>query len=89
MSGPGDVDLDDTARCPVDSSCFSCRGVADLAARTVTSSVGVFCITLCAFCFQEEQLPRFSPASAVRATLEHCGHLGIDADQMSAAMRQA
>lgn len=82
------IDLDDTSRCPVDSSCISCRGATDLAARTVTSSVGVFCVTLCTACIQWDELPRFSPASAVRATLEHCSHLDIDADQMSAAMRQ-
>lgn len=75
-----------TARCPLDSSCISCRGVADLQVRTIESPIGVFCVTLCAFCVQEDELPRFSAVSAVHASLEHCEHLGIDVDQMAAAM---
>lgn len=54
--------------------------------RTVGSPVGVFCVTMCSACVMWDQLPNFAVVSAVNAALEHCGHLGIDADQMAAAM---
>lgn len=80
------IDLDDTTNCPEGESCISCRGTLDLAVATIGSPVGVFCVTLCYACVRWEEMPRFSAVSAVRASLEHCGHLGIDADQMAEEM---
>lgn len=80
------IDLDDPSRCPMDSSCIGCRGIWDLNVRTLDSPVGVFCVTLCTTCVEQGDLPNFAVASAARAALEHCEHLGIDVDQMAAAM---
>jgi len=85
------IDLDDVSGCPLDSSCICCRGTAKQGLRvcTVGSPVGVFCVTMCSACIESDELPNFAVVSAVRAVLEHCSHLGIDADQMAAAQMTA
>jgi hypothetical protein len=81
------VNLDDTARCPVASECATCAGTKDLAVVTVETPVGVLCCTLCVICGDDgERLPVLSWSGAVGASLQHCQHLGIDADQMAAAI---
>lgn len=80
------IDLDDTSNCPLDSVCGSCRRHADLVVTTIKTSIGIFCVTMCGGCIRGNNLPGLSVVSAVRATLEHCGHLNISADQMASAM---
>jgi hypothetical protein len=83
------IDLDDTAQCPIDEHCSGCGGGPNLGNRilrvvTAEAQVGVFCMTVCQKCSPEGwQLPLVWTTERV---LEHCGHLGIDADQMAAAM---
>lgn len=80
------VDLDDTRACPVAASCAACEGVDGLGVGTLETPVGVFCVTLCDECVDAGRLPRLAAVEAVRATLDHCGHLGIDADMMAAEL---
>jgi hypothetical protein len=78
------VDLGDTTRCPLAVECETCSASAvhaTLSTVTIDTAVGVLCAALCAECIELEQLPRFGWAAAVGRALEHCGHLGIDADQ--------
>jgi hypothetical protein len=81
--------LDDTTRCPVDDTCATCGSPTNLAVATAETAVGVFCVTLCGTCGDDGALPRGrSWPGAVHASLEHCGHLGIDADQMADLMEK-
>ena len=81
------VDLDDTTACPVGQRCENCGPTEDLGAVTGQCPVGVFCLTLCLAC---ERLSPPDPSArwsgATRRVLTHCGHLGIDADQMADAV---
>jgi hypothetical protein len=81
------IDLGRTDRCPLGAVCESCGGVEDLAVSTVETPVGVHCVTLCGACYIAGQVPSVAgwPAT-VDAAGAHCLHLGIDADQMAAAM---
>lgn len=80
------IDLDDTSNCPLGATC-SCGNTEELGVVTVGTLVGVFCLTICEACIQFEQdIPGFSAARAIRASLEHCVHLGITADQMAEVM---
>lgn len=81
------IDLDDTTRCPVLGHCEHCgRVVADLEVATLGTPMGVYCATLCADCADPDRLggprPRLSWSEAAGRVWEHCGHLGIDLDQM-------
>lgn len=78
--------LDDTGNCPLGEICIFCGTSQELAVATLESPVGVFCLTMCDDCGERGRLPGFPVAYAVHASLEHCGHLGINADQMAAAM---
>lgn len=80
------IDLDDISNCPLAGTCAVCGNTEDLDVGTLGTPVGVFCITLCPACVEYDQTPRLTPVAAVRASLEHCAHLGIDADQMAEAM---
>lgn len=80
------IDLDDTSGCPVGARCESCGSAEERTVRTATTAVGVLCLTLCPRCAAASSIPSLSPTSAVRFVLDHCGHLGIDADEMAAAM---
>jgi hypothetical protein len=74
--------LDDTSRCPVADTCASCPSNEDLAVATAETPVGVYCLTLCASCADAGRLPRPRSAPAtVLLVMEHCGHLGITADE--------
>lgn len=82
------VDLDDTSRCPRGHRCESCGAERDdLAVHTVDMSrLGTACLTLCSRCASSGVVPPVSVGTAVRLVAQHAGHLGIDMDQMAAAM---
>ncbi|MFR9803132.1 hypothetical protein ACL02T_12615 [Pseudonocardia sp. RS010] len=82
------IDLDDTSRCRIRPECEACRLPADdLAAVTAFASIGVTCLTLCPACAAAGRLPVFgSWPEAARRVGEHCEHLGIDLDEMAAAL---
>lgn len=80
-----DVDLDDTTRCPTADACELCGTTTTLAVATVDTQVGVYCLTLCA-ADRVRPLGSTNAAAAVRRALEHCGHLGITADDMEAEL---
>lgn len=80
--------LDNTAKCPVGARCESCGTTKPRSVRTATTPVGVICLTLCGRCAGSSLTPRLTPATAARFVLQHCRHLGIDADQMEALMKK-
>jgi len=83
---PPSLDLDDTRTCPALPGCESCDAVDDLDVVTADLPVGVACLTLCGSCADAGDLPRFrSWSAAISRVLDHCGHLGVDADQAAAA----
>ena len=86
-SSQGRPDLDDTTRCPVAAACFDCRATYGLAVVTVQTVVGVYCITLCP-ADRVRPVGGTSAAEAVRRALDHCAHLGITVDQMSAQLEE-
>jgi hypothetical protein len=89
--GSSMVDLDDTSNCPVGHRCESCGTESgDLAVETARSGrLGVLCLTLCRRCAAfDDQIP-VSVGTAVRLVGQHAMHLGIDLDQMAAAMDDA
>ena len=82
------MNLDDTTNCPIGARCESCGTTAPRSVHTATTPVGVICLTLCARCASSSLTPRLAAASAARFVLDHCSHLGIDADQMEALMKK-
>lgn len=81
------VNLDSVAGCPVADRCAACGDVHGLAVVTAQTQVGVYCLTLCPDDREADRLP--SPPSwstAIEMAGAHCGHLGIDVDQMEAEM---
>ena len=82
------MNLDDTANCPVGARCESCGTADPRSVHTATAPVGIVCLTLCARCAGSGLIPRLSAAGVARFVLDHCGHLGIDADQMEALMKK-
>lgn len=80
------VALDDTSHCPDPAECESCGGTVDLGVVTIGTPLGVFCAPVCDRCIDDGDLPRLSWSNAVHRVGDHCGHLGIDVDQMAAAM---
>lgn len=84
------INLDDTTNCPLGHRCESCGAAGDrLTVQTATTAVGVLCLTLCPRCAASDVAPPVPVATAVRLVMQHCQHLGIDADQMAAAMDHA
>lgn len=83
------VDVYATDRCPLGVRCESC-GVErdDLAVATAETPLGVLCVTLCPRCAGADVAPPVSVGTAVRLVMQHCAHLGIDADQMAAALAE-
>jgi hypothetical protein len=77
--------LDDTNNCPLADRCEGCGSTHDLAIVTVETMVGVHCMTICS-ADRIRPLPKRSLVGAVHRALEHCGHLGIDADEMAHLM---
>lgn len=82
------MNLDDTTNCPLGARCESCGSTAHRSVCTATTPVGVICLTLCDRCAGSSLMPRLSAPGAARFVLDHCGHLGIDADQMEALMKK-
>lgn len=77
------VDLDDISRCPVAEVCSCCGEPGELSVITFDTAVGVVCATACAFCAALGAVPYLPGIQAVGASLGHCVHLGIDADEMA------
>jgi hypothetical protein len=79
-------DLDNTANCPPGDRCERCGSTDDLEVMTADTPVGVLCAAVCGDCAETGgELPRMDLPTAVIRVLEHCEHLGIDADEMAAA----
>jgi hypothetical protein len=84
----GALDLDNTAGCPVGVRCESCgTEQGSLAVETASAGgFGVMCLTLCRGCAAFDQQLPLAVTTAARRVALHCGHLGIDLDQMAAAL---
>ncbi len=81
------TDLYDTSRCPRGHRCESCGVEAsDLAVTTADTMLGVLCLTMCERCAQATVSPPVAVGTAVRLVCQHCEHLGIDLDEMAAAL---
>jgi hypothetical protein len=81
------LDLDDTTNCPLDRRCATCDTEDDLAVGTAVTPLGVHCVTLCGTCAEKGDVRCGSWGAAMSGALDHCGHLGIDLDEMAAAMK--
>jgi hypothetical protein len=76
-------------RCPLGDCCEVCGSGHELDVATYDTPVGVFCATVCApYTTPAKAPPVRGWAQAVERVAAHCGHLGIDVDQM-AAIRHA
>jgi hypothetical protein len=76
-------------RCPLGDRCEACGSGQELDVATYDTPVGVFCATVCGPCIDQAKAPPIRGwATAVERVAAHCGHLGIDVDQM-AALRHA
>ena len=83
------MNLDDTSRCPVGVRCESCGTEGgNLEVETARSLLGVMCLTLCRRCAAFDDLVPVAVGTAVRLVAQHAGHLGIDLDEMAAAMER-
>ncbi len=80
------IDLDDTTNCPTGFRCESCGDIGAITVATALTAVGVLCVSLCERCSSSTVTPPVAVGTAVRLVMQHCAHLGIDADQMAAAM---
>ncbi|GAA3455900.1 hypothetical protein GCM10018962_77340 [Dactylosporangium matsuzakiense] len=90
------VDLLDTRRCPLKPACENCgedgNATGPLRTVIVDTPVGILCMALCGGCTDAEAMPSMGYPTAVDRVLQHCGHLGIDADQaerLHDALREA
>jgi hypothetical protein len=45
------------------------------------------CLTLCLRCADSDVAPPVTVSTAARLVGQHCAHLGIDLDEMAAAMK--
>lgn len=82
------MNLDDTSRCPVGARCERCgQQFAELAVYTMTTPMGVLCMTLCPVCARAGEGPRLKLPTAARLVGEHCMHLGITVDDMAEQLR--
>lgn len=78
------VDLHDTENCPLRDRCQSCGYQRPgLTVTTASTALGVHCTTACPDCLAAGIAPPLPPSSVVRLVMDHCGHLGIDADEMA------
>lgn len=88
------INLDDTTHCPLDETCAHCGAARDLAVAAYDTSIGVFCQTMCGTCIdggeRDMQTPQYGIALriVIERVISHCKHLGIDLDQMAAAMEE-
>jgi hypothetical protein len=83
----GMIDLDDVMRCPLGVRCEACGAERDdLSVCTAWTPLGVLCLTMCPRCASASMAPPVAVGTAVRLVGQHCAHLGIDLDQMAAAL---
>lgn len=85
------LNLDDTTNCPLGDRCAHCGTTGGLVVATFDAPIGVLCRTICGTCAADDapRNPfRFSLElnHVVRMVCDHCEHLGIDLDQMAAAL---
>jgi hypothetical protein len=86
MSG---VDLYDVSECPLGHRCESCGIEADdLAVSAAYTPLGVLCLTLCPKCGGASIAPPVAVTTAARLVVQHCGHLGVDLDEMAAILAE-
>ena len=86
MTAPGEW-LGPVIRCPLGDRCEVCGSGRDLDVATYDTPVGVFCATVCGTCVAAGKAPPVRGwAQAVCRVAAHCGHLGIDVDQMAAIL---
>jgi hypothetical protein len=79
--------LGPTVRCPLGDRCEVCASARDLDVATYQTPVGIFCATVCDPCADAAKAPPVRGwATAVERVAAHCGHLGIDVDQMAAIL---
>lgn len=83
---PCPLQVDDTAACPVASSCAGCGARDDLAVATASNPIGGFCLTLCGACAGAGAVPDQTLGRAAVLVLEHCDHLDCDLDEMASAL---
>lgn len=76
------TDLDDASNCPVSEWCDMC-GAAGAFVTVARCSFGAFCIRFCDRCAGNVTLPLMSWDFVTELCLEHCAHLGIDANRMA------
>lgn len=81
------LDLGDTTGCPVGEICEGCGTTIGLAVVTMDSLVGVYCLTMCGTCVAAARFPVLSWVPMFALVCLHCGHLGIDPDDMPAVRR--
>jgi hypothetical protein len=68
--------------------CETCSSEMELNLEAVTSTAGVYCVTICDECTMFNRFPRLSAAAAAEHVLEHCRHLSITADRMAELLDQ-
>jgi hypothetical protein len=79
--------LGPAAACPLGARCEACGSGRDLDVATYDTPVGVFCATACGPCIDAAKAPPVRGwATAVERVGAHCGHLGVDVDQMAAIL---
>lgn len=79
--------LGPSRRCPRAGRCEACDATRQLDLATYQTPVGVFCATVCLRCMDAGTAPPMrSWGGAVERVGVHCGHLGIDVDQMAALL---
>jgi hypothetical protein len=80
--------LGPSARCPRAARCEACGRGRELEAATYQTPVGVLCATVCRACVAVGNPPPIrSWPGAVERVGAHCGHLGIDLEQMAALLQ--
>ncbi len=79
--------LGPVAACPLGGRCEACGSGQELDVATYDTPVGVFCATACGPCIDQAKAPPVRGwAQACERVAAHCGHLGIDVDQMAALL---
>ena len=82
-------DVFDTSRCPVGFRCEVCGDATDgMAPITVTTPLGVLCLTACPRCGDSDAAPPISIGTAVKLFDQHAQHLGVTAEEMRAALAE-
>ncbi|WP_158299716.1 hypothetical protein [Glycomyces paridis] len=66
-----------TRDCPVASECASCGRRRSLEVREVETEAGTACVTVCAFCVEQGELPPISPFVAPMCVEAHQAHAGL------------